>query len=286
MNYKSFIKVPLVLIENMFFACFPSLRPVIERYIFNPLDFKNNHIDYARKKFHEFQERVGSALDIKGKTLLELGPGGSLGFGLLALQSGAKKYYAIDDGIHTFVGKRQLLQYSQLCGDMKNIQHYFIPQKDGVSYNPHFIQYLSINQESTYPLPDNSIDVIYSCAVLEHVHDLTLCFSEMTRVLKPGGILYHEVDLRDHIFSQKSLWFLTLSDHWFHLLFSHTGGFVNRKRKSHYRQLAEQHHLSILSFEPTIQYTPNTLPIKLQQRYTQEDLQTLAFYSILRKGNA
>lgn len=283
MNYKSFIKVPLVLIENMFFACFPSLRPMIERYIFNPLDFKNNHINYAQKKFHEFQERVDLTLDIKGKTLLELGPGGSLGFGLLTLQFGAKKYYAIDDGIHTFVGKRQLLQYSQLCGDMKNIQHYFIPQKDGVSYNPHFIQYLSINQESTYPLPDNSIDVIYSCAVLEHVHDLTLCFSEMTRVLKPNGIMYHEIDLRDHIFSQCSLWFLAINDFWFRLLFSHTGGFVNRKRKNHYQQLAKKYGFTELSTETTIAYKADTIPKRLQLLYPREDIRTLAFYTILRK---
>lgn len=286
MSYRACIKVPLVLIENIVFLVFPFLRPLVERYIFNPLDFKDDHIKYSQKKFVEFQKRTQKNTDVKGKAILELGPGGSLGFGLLALEAGAKKYLAIDDGTHTFIEKSRVLQYRKLLKNPRDIDHYFIHTKEGFTYNTEVLKYESIDQESRYPMPDDSVDIIYSCAVLEHIHDLDLCFSEMTRVLKEGGIMYHEVDLRDHIFSQESLWFLTISDFWFRTLFSHTGGFVNRKRLSGYQNTAKKYGLSIVSFESIIRYNNTVVPKKLRLLYSEEDIDTLAFYIVLKKNHA
>lgn len=41
------------------------------------------------------------------------------------------------------------------------------------------------------PLPDHSVDVVFSSNVLEHVEDLTAVLSEFARVLRPGGIEIH-----------------------------------------------------------------------------------------------
>ena len=43
------------------------------------------------------------------------------------------------------------------------------------------------------PLADNSFDVVYSLAVLEHVSNPETVVAEMFRVLKPGGRLYAEI---------------------------------------------------------------------------------------------
>ena len=43
------------------------------------------------------------------------------------------------------------------------------------------------------PFADNTFDVVFSFAVLEHVTDPFTCAQEMIRVLKPGGILYAQV---------------------------------------------------------------------------------------------
>jgi SAM-dependent methyltransferase len=43
----------------------------------------------------------------------------------------------------------------------------------------------------TVPLPDSSIDVVFSSNVLEHVPDLPRMHSEIRRVLAPGGICLH-----------------------------------------------------------------------------------------------
>lgn len=40
------------------------------------------------------------------------------------------------------------------------------------------------------PFPDNSVDAVLSESLLEHVSDPQAAVMEMTRVLKPGGIIY------------------------------------------------------------------------------------------------
>lgn len=282
-SVKTCIKVPLVLIENFTFLLFPELRPFIEKYLYNPLDFKQQHIEYSRKKYQEFRVHVKNSL--AGKTLLELGPGGSLGFGLLALEENLQKYVAIDDGLHTFISDSQLLHYKALLHNgPSSIENYFTKAHKGWLYRPEKIESLTINQSSTYPLPNNSVDYIYSCAVLEHVHNLDLCFAEMQRVLRPGGIMYHEVDLRDHIFSQKSLWFLTISDFWFRILFSRTGGYVNRHRLSTYKALAQKYSFQIQKIVVTECYTGPSFPTKLAD-LSPEDRNTLSIIITLQKNN-
>lgn len=48
------------------------------------------------------------------------------------------------------------------------------------------------------PLADESVDVIISNAVLEHVRDLPATLAEMRRVLKPGGYVYVEIPFMQH----------------------------------------------------------------------------------------
>lgn len=252
MNAKALIKVPLVIAENFTFALIPPLRPMVEKYIFNPLDFKGNHIDYSRKKFTDLKKNLSPFTDLQAKVFLELGPGGFLGTGILALEDGAEKYIAIDDGMHTFIQPRQIAHYRELLNQKSKAFHrYFITENHQTRYRKEKISFASIDQTSHYPLPNASVDIIYSCAVLEHVHNLDLCFEEMARVLKPGGYMYHEVDLRDHIFSQKSLWFLTIPEWLFRFLFGHTGGYVNRKRLSFYRAVTEKYGFTICSLTIT-----------------------------------
>jgi 2-polyprenyl-6-hydroxyphenyl methylase/3-demethylubiquinone-9 3-methyltransferase len=42
------------------------------------------------------------------------------------------------------------------------------------------------------PLHDNTCDVVFCCDVLEHVQDLPKVISEISRVLKPGGIFLYD----------------------------------------------------------------------------------------------
>jgi len=285
MNLKPFIKVPLVFLENILFSVFPSLRPFIERYLFNPYAFNEKHLVYSKTQFRSFLEKIGGTSQIANKTILELGPGGSIGFGLLALKHGAKKYYAIESISHAFITEKQMLGYRKLLENNDVlINKYFIRNTDGqYTYDPAFIEFIEVGQDSSYKLPDESIDIIYSCAVLEHVHDLGLCLSEMTRVLQKNGIMNHQVDLRDHIFSQQSLWFLSFSDYWFGKLFKNTGEYVNRKRLSYYEMLIQKNNLQILELDINSRYE-KPLPKNLTKIYSEYDLQSLSFNITLKKS--
>lgn len=53
------------------------------------------------------------------------------------------------------------------------------------------VEGLIVADAADLPFEDNSFNVIFSSNVLEHVEDLDSAFSEMKRVLKPGGIMIH-----------------------------------------------------------------------------------------------
>ena len=42
--------------------------------------------------------------------------------------------------------------------------------------------------------PDNSFDFIITRSVLEHIPSIEILYTEINRVLRPGGIIYHEID--------------------------------------------------------------------------------------------
>jgi SAM-dependent methyltransferase len=52
----------------------------------------------------------------------------------------------------------------------------------------------------TSEIPAQSVDLILSHSVLEHVSDPDALFTELKRLLKPGGAMLHIVDYRDHFF--------------------------------------------------------------------------------------
>jgi SAM-dependent methyltransferase len=58
---------------------------------------------------------------------------------------------------------------------------------DAVLENPFCDEALVMGPDNRLPLPDASVDIIFSHAVLEHVQDPASLVAEVQRVLKPGG---------------------------------------------------------------------------------------------------
>ncbi len=48
------------------------------------------------------------------------------------------------------------------------------------------------------PLPESSVDFCYSHMVLEHVTDMPALARYLTGVMRPGGVMIHEIDHQDH----------------------------------------------------------------------------------------
>ena len=87
-------------------------------------------------------------------------------------------------------------------------------------------------------LGEEAFDIIFSNAVLEHVADVAGTLAACRRLLRPGGIMLHEVDLRSHqTYENHALQFLEYPSWLWRLMSSHNGE-PNRVRMPAYRQIA------------------------------------------------
>jgi SAM-dependent methyltransferase len=188
-----------------------------------------------------------NGLDANPTVIAELGPGDSLGIGISALLAGAEKYYALDVVRHADV-RRNLAIFDQLVSLFRNRQD--IPGHDEFpNARPALEDYRFPAQLLTdarlqaslatarlerirasienpqagasmisYMVPwydpsvlrRESVDVIYSQAVLEHVDDLRNTYQSMHSWLKPNGYLSHQIDFKSHGTAE------TWNGHWGH----------------------------------------------------------------------
>lgn len=167
--------------------------------------FRHGHMDrpeYALKGFSEHLKRSGLDAAAPGFACLELGPGDSLYSALVAKSFGAVRTYLIDVGPFAEKGVaryRQMAAYlaerglaAPDLGAAQNLDD--VLEVCGAVYGARGLQSLK-------ELPDRSVDFVWSRAVLEHVRraEFAETMSELRRILKPGGVCSHGIDLQDHL---------------------------------------------------------------------------------------
>jgi hypothetical protein len=176
-------------------------------------------------------QRTGALRSVP-RSVAELGPGDSIGIGLMALLTGAEKYFALDVVPYTDLDKNRaildelvalLRARAPLPGEdefpgMKpevrqagfpmglfdldaalaeervrridwSVTHPSEPGSHVVYRAPWF---------SPEVLERDSVDMIFSQAVLEHVDDLAGVYAAMRGWLRNGGIMTHQIDYRSH----------------------------------------------------------------------------------------
>lgn len=165
---------------------------------------------YVRRTFDDYA-RYGSLTEatIAGAAMLEVGPGDSLGAGLLFLAHGAARYSTIDKFYSRHDPARAEAIYSRLRQNL--------PAEKQAAFDPARIEtvYGHGAQEADTVFPPASFDVVLSRAVLHEIYDAEAAILALDRVLKPGGRMVHKIDLRDDgLFSGHGfhpLEFLTIS---------------------------------------------------------------------------
>ncbi len=95
------------------------------------------------------------------------------------------------------------------------------------------------------PLPSESVDVVFSLAVLEHVKQPDAVLARSYELLRPGGWCYHAIDLRDHRDFSRPVDFLTLTEEEY--LQAAGGGNENRLRASQYLERFEKAGFELVS---------------------------------------
>lgn len=158
--------------------------------------------DYALGVTSYHLDLFGGPDRLRGRTALELGPGDSLSFALVAKALGAERSYLVDVG--DFADK-DIETYRALAAALA-ARGMAAPDLSGVGSVEEMLtlldaQYLTEGLESVRSLPSGSVDFIWSHAVLEHIraHELADLLAEFRRILRPAGSMSHRIDFRDHL---------------------------------------------------------------------------------------
>jgi SAM-dependent methyltransferase len=192
---------------------------------------------------------------IKGKKVLEIGPGINLGAMLILAGCGAEVMVADrflpfwDPNYHA---KFYALLRESLTNCMPSID--LSPLDTVISqsnYPPEIISLYPCSLEELSCLPDNSVDMVVSIAVLEHLYNVESAFNHLSRITKPGGLGSHMVDFRDHRDSSRPLDFLLLSEVEFYGKFKAAQGEIgNRYRPKEMQQCFELAGFEVKEFLP------------------------------------
>tara|TARA_B100000989_G_C19469658_1_gene440057 strand:- start:74 stop:931 length:858 start_codon:yes stop_codon:yes gene_type:complete len=195
--------------------------------------FRHGHMDKIDYIIKVFERHIQFAkLDknnLEGKHFIELGPGDSILSALLAYSYGAK-LTLVDVG--HFV-KEDINFYKNICIKLIKL-NYKMPDISNCNNIYDILEkveskYLTNGVESMKTIKSQSIDLIFSQAVLEHVRkrDFNNLAKEIKRVLKVDGTSSHAIDLKDHL--NYSLNNLRFSDKlWESEFFAASGFYTNR----------------------------------------------------------
>ncbi len=195
--------------------------------------------------------------DLKGKIILELGPGDNFGIALLFLTFGAKKVYLLDKFFSERDNIQQLKIYKVLRDTLSDeakisFDTCITLDDNEVKINSDKLEYIYGYgiEDSKQIFKNNSFDIIVSRAVIQEISKTKKAFKVMHSNLRTGGFMLHKIDLRDYgmftKFKNHQLGFLMFPSFVYKLMTNHSG-LPNRMRVSYYKKL-----LTNLNFKSTI----------------------------------
>lgn len=160
-----------------------------------------DEVSYAWRAFRRHSERVSERLP-EGFTGLEIGPGDSVASALLAHTAGAGRVVLVDVGAFAVDAPAFYARLAEhLAAEGRSVPQ--LPARPGLEdvLRACNASYLTNGLASLRTLADASIDFAWSQAVLEHVRrtEFPAFCRELRRVMKPGAVASHRIDLRDHL---------------------------------------------------------------------------------------
>lgn len=241
--------------------------------------------EYAIRVFHRHVEGSGLENQLKGKTVLELGPGDSIASAIIAASYGAHAIMVdagrfVREEIPPYLDLARVLTENKLPAELSDCLDI-----DEI-LNCCSAKYMTDGLESLRQIEDESVDLIFSQAVLEHVrrHEFLETIQECRRILKPGGICSHQVDLRDHLGGGLNN-LLFREKVWESEFFAKSGFYTNRIRYSQMLDLFKRGGFQVQVTDVNRWETPPTQRNKLAREFMMlpdEDLCISGFDVLLR----
>ena len=205
---------------------------------------------YITAQFDDYMEYGGITPEsLRGKRVFELGFGDNIGVALRFLAAGAAhvvcldKFYAKRDKEHE--RKIYLALRETLSGDEERARFdAAVDLSEGIKTDPGKIKCIyGVDVESAEELKDTEpFDFVLSRGAIQDIFEPGAAFAAMDRILKPGGLMLHKIDLSDQgMFREHGmnpLTFLTIPDSVYRLM-AEGSGKPNRKKMSYYSGLLE-----------------------------------------------
>jgi len=140
---------------------------------------------------------------IRGKNVLELGPGSDIGTGSYLLFKGASKYNACDvNDLTRFTPDnfyKQFFNKLRCLGSKVNVdslEEEFNKFKCGSSSRLNYLVRKDLDIVSAFG--GGSVDLVFSQAVFEHFDNIDATIEQISKVCKPEAVLIAEIDLKTH----------------------------------------------------------------------------------------
>ncbi len=190
--------------------------------------------EYAFAVVEKHFSRWAGAPDLEGGVVLEIGPGDSICSAMIAYAFGATASYLVDTGrFARDDGKTYKRMAAYLSGRGCAVPRLEEPLTvEGVLTSCN-AKYLISGLASLRTLPKESIDFVWSHHVLEHIRrsEFIDVMREVRRILRPGGVCSHTVDLKDNL--RDALNNLRFSERvWESPFMARSGFYTNRLRYS------------------------------------------------------
>jgi len=198
--------------------------------------------DYARGVFDRHFSRTSFGNKHEGFTCLELGPGDSLYSALFAHVAGAARTYLVDAGNYANLNLESYKSVARSTVKDANTLSKLLACTTHNDINAVLGgEYLTEGLVSLETIPDQSVDFIWSHAVLEHVRikEFAKTITECRRILKATGSCSHRIDLKDHLGGGLNNLRIG-SSLWERDTFAESGFYTNRLRHSEITSICKQ----------------------------------------------
>ena len=298
------------------------LRPP-SRYNCRPIETASARYCYSVFMRHLVKVQAATGRIPLGR-IAELGPGGSLGTGLAAMIAGAGHYFALDAQAHSDDEANlrvfdELVELFRARADIPGpgefpevrpaIADYGFPrgilddERMASALEPGRLEKLrrhaggassADNAFVTYVAPwrgtslirHETIDWIFSQAVLEHVADLPAVYRACNAWLAPNGVMSHQVDFRSHGTARTWDGHRGYGDLTWRAIRGARPYLINRESLSTHRTLARNLGFDLLAAD-VVTMPPELTRAQLARRFrdwAEEDLNTAGAFVVYRKA--
>jgi SAM-dependent methyltransferase len=240
--------------EYLLYKLLDELR-IVQGASVRTLTITDQYVQIAREHFSS----------LSGRHILEIGPGSNLGAGIIFRYLGAASYTGVELFTDQDFNNWSTLNSIEALARIKygNFLDNFNGVAVGIASTGELNDIISLEEQgikllqpkgfSQINLPDASVDMVYSNFTFEHLQNPRAIATEIARLLKPGAITAHFIDIEDHSDFANPFNYLIFSDEEWEARYGDgktpEWGYENRYRASDFRQFFATSGLTLLKCE-------------------------------------